>query len=245
MYFDIHSHILPKVDDGSQSLSESLKLLQMMKEQGISSVIATPHFYPDQDSLEIFKETVDTSFKALKIAAARHNLPDIHLGCELFYFNNISKVTSLDDFCLNGSKYLLLELTEPCINPTLFKEIQQLRSDLKITPIIAHTERYCKARHYKKFIKFLEEENIPIQINASSFSFPFLKRAALKLLKTSLFCVLATDTHSIEGRPPELDLAFNVITKVLGEDVKTKLIENSNMLYEKIILQGDNSDKNR
>ena len=62
---DIHSHILPCVDDGSESIEESLQLLQIMKEQGITAVIATPHFYPHEDNLDDFLEKTATAYKEL------------------------------------------------------------------------------------------------------------------------------------------------------------------------------------
>lgn len=244
LFFDIHSHILPKVDDGARNLNESLKLLKLMQEQGITAVLATPHFYPNEDSLEHFKQIVYPNFKSLKKALEKRKLPEVYLGCELLYFNGISNVSSLKDFCLNGSKYLLLELTDYFITPSLFKELQKLRTKFGITPIIAHAERYHRARNYKKFIEFLQEEKIPVQINASSFEFLFLRRAAFKLLNSELFCVIATDTHSLDMRPPKLDKAFYMIEKKIGNEPVNKLIDNSNELYKQIILQGDESDKN-
>ena len=65
-FLDVHSHILPNVDDGAKDMETSVKLLEMLKEQGVTDVIATPHFYPIEDSIEEFVEIVDTAYNNLK-----------------------------------------------------------------------------------------------------------------------------------------------------------------------------------
>ena len=224
MYFDLHTHILYGVDDGATNLKESLLLLKELKTQGITDVLATPHFYPTEDNLDIFKEATNAAFKSLTQAADRHDLPNIYLGCELLFFIGLKNSTSINELCLNKSNFLLLEFTNPCINKDTFNEIKQLRQNTGITPIIAHVERYFKARHFKKFIEFLKEEKIPIQINASSVLIPFFNRTIKKLLNSGLFCVIASDTHSLEMRPPLLSDAFNLIEKKYGAEIKEKLI---------------------
>ena len=77
---DIHSHILPGVDDGSKSLDESVKILEMMKEQGITDVIATPHFYAFRENLDEYLKKIQDSYNLLKSYVAGMNLPDIYLG---------------------------------------------------------------------------------------------------------------------------------------------------------------------
>jgi len=245
LHFDIHSHILPGVDDGAADLSESLKLLKLMQTQGISTVLATPHFYPNEDTLEFFKESTDFAFENLKRAAARHNLPKVYLGSEMMYFPGIKNSPSVTEFCLNNSNYLLLELNDFCINKNLFSEIKHLRESFGIIPIIAHVERYFRARHYKKLINFLIEESIPVQINASSVITPVFRRTVRKLLNSELFCVIATDAHSVEFRPPLLEGAFDYIEKKFGPEAKIKLIMNSQHLYKEIILNGEKNATNQ
>ena len=112
MFFDIHAHILPFMDDGASSVEESLDLLEALKEQGITDVILTPHFYPQIDSLEDFKEDLTNSYKELFSEYNKKDLPKLYFGCELLYFAGMGDSELLEEFCLNNSKFLLLELTD-------------------------------------------------------------------------------------------------------------------------------------
>ena len=73
--FDIHSHILPAIDDGAQYLEESLKLLELMRAEGITHVMATPHFYPQDTNLEYFLRASVSSFNKLNEKIENLNLP--------------------------------------------------------------------------------------------------------------------------------------------------------------------------
>lgn len=239
MLLDIHSHILPAVDDGAENLNEALKILKMMQKQGITDVIATPHFYPSEDNLEDFKVSVNRAFKKLREFSLQRDLPNIYLGCELLYFSGISNSENLSQFCLNNSRFLLLELADICINESLFKDIIQIREKFGITPIIAHVERYCEIRKYKKLIRFICEQKIPVQINAGSVLMPSLDRVIKKLLKSDIYYVLASDAHSTELRPPHIAQALQYIASVYGETYRSRLIANSEKLYKEIISGGE------
>ena len=235
MYFDIHSHILPTVDDGSADMTESLELLRLMQAQGITDVIATPHFYPQEDNLTDFSQMISETFEELSKRAVRNGLPKIYLGCEMLYFKGIGSSTSLGELCLNGSDFLLLELAEEAICDALFEDILAMRNNLGITPIIAHIERYCKSKNYRKLIKFVLTEEIPVQVNALSLSIPILNRAVSKLIKNGVSFVIGTDTHSVDFRPPMLSQALAIIEKKHGTELKEQIVENSRLLFKKIV----------
>ena len=231
MFFDIHSHILPDVDDGAKTLEESLELLKALKEQGVTAVLATPHFYPQEDNLIEFTQKCDKAFDLLNIEAQNKDLPIILMGSEMLYFKGISESTSLKELCLSNSNYLLLELVDKIITPSLFDEIINLSNNLGIIPIIAHIERYYKAKNYSKFLKFIKEHNILTQVNANAFFIPSYKRVIKKLFKMDIVNFIASDTHSPSFRPPRLDEALSFIEEKFGKDIKDKLIANSNNLY--------------
>ena len=232
--FDIHSHILPAVDDGAKDIKESLELLKMMKADGITHVMATPHFYPQDTDLDEFLSTVTAAFENLKKLTENTDLPKIYLGCELLYFDSLGQSTSLEKLCLNESDFLLLELTEHCINDKLFDNILSLRDEIGITPIIAHIERYCKGKNYKKLLKFVNEEKIPVQINAASFFVPLYKRPLKKLLNSDVTVLLGTDTHSCDLRPPCMTEALNFIEQKYGTQCKNRIVRHTKHLGQKI-----------
>ena len=233
---------MPEIDDGAENLNEALKILKLMQSQGITDVIATPHFYPAEDNLEDFEIAKIESFKKLTEFSIKRKLPNVYLGCELLYFRGLCVSESLKEFCLNDSNILLLELTDDAINEHLFEEIITLREKFGIEPIIAHVERYCGARKYKKFIKFLIENNITVQINAASVLIPQLGRVIKKLLDSGLDCVIASDAHSTEMRPPRIAEAMQYLGKTYGEEYCRKLEQNSKNLFEKIISKGAFND---
>ncbi len=234
MILDIHSHILPSVDDGAKSLDEALAILSLMKEQGITDVIATPHFYPQLQNLDDFKNKSESAYNMLKKATANTTLPNIYLGCEMLYFEGIGKSTELESFFLGDSRFLLLELPSYRIPDMLFTDLFDLISN-GITPIIAHIERYCKARGYKKLISFVKQHNILAQINASSFfAYPY-KATVNRLLKQEVVQLIATDSHSLKERPPMLSEALLKIEKSFGQAVCDRLIADNEELFEKII----------
>jgi len=241
LYFDIHSHILPSVDDGAKDMEDSLTLLKMMKKNGIDAVLATSHFYPEQTNYDVYIEQTKYAFEQLKKKTKGKKLPEIYLGCEMLYYKGIGNSDMLAPLCLNGSRFLLLELTDYNINEDLFEDILNLKENQKIIPIIAHAERYYKARNYKKFLGFLRENYIPVQINAASVMTRPYKKGAKTILKSEMFCVIATDTHSKEERPPLLNEAYGYIKEKYSEDLCAALLQNSEFMREKII--GENVEK--
>lgn len=235
---DIHSHILPDVDDGSESVEESIALLEMMKKQGITDVIATPHLYPHEDSLIDFLENSNNAYNTLMEAIKGKDLPNIYLGCEILYFEGMGHSQSLGNLCLNKSNYLLIELTDECINESLMANLLNLVENTQIIPIIAHVERYFGSRNYRKFLKFLQKEEIMVQINASSFGENIFDRAIHKIFKYGIKAVVATDTHSLEERPPKMTEALKILRNKYGNSVANEVINNINEIAENINISG-------
>lgn len=225
---------MPSVDDGAKSLDESLEILNQMKYDGITDVIATPHFYADSDNLEDFKARTQAAFNSLNAVTKGKELPRIMLGSEVLYYRGIGSTETVREFCLNGSSYLLLELTDRCITDSLFSDINKLRNDLGITPIIAHLERYYKSPNYKKLLAFTKKENILAQVNASSFFIKSLSKTAEKLVKNGYINFIGTDAHSPDNRPPVMRQALTYISEHLGSKYSSGFIRNSRILLEQI-----------
>lgn len=233
--FDIHSHILFGVDDGAKTLNDSIALLKAMKNQGITHVMATPHFYPQDTDIDDFFSAVNTSYAQLKSATEKMKLPKIYLGCELLYFSGIGQSESVSRLCLNKSNYLLLELTDNVIGENLFTDLSALMNQYGIIPLIAHIERYCKAKNYKKLLAFVVANKLPVQVNASSLLMKFFRKYINKLIKHNIPIILGTDAHSLDTRPPMMTEALRYIEKKYGTDYKRRLIKNSDVIFRKII----------
>lgn len=239
MYFDIHSHILPGVDDGAKDICESVELINSMKKEGITAVIATPHFYPNEMDFGNFLEDRKNAYETL-CSNLDGDIPKIYLGCEILYFKRMGASRELEKLSLNNSKYILLELSDVHIDKYLFEDFC-LFSENGITPIIAHIERYHKHGNFKKLLEELKAKNYPVQINSSSLLNKKYRRTIKRVFKSGLFCVIATDTHSLQKRPPVIKSAFEVLKKDFGEEIYNKVISNNKTLYNEII--GDSVDK--
>ena len=232
---------MPCVDDGAKNLEDSVNLLKMMKKSGISSVIATSHFYPMDVNYDNYIEVTRSAFNELKNAIKDKKLPNVYLGCEMLYYRGIGNSDVLGELCLNKSKYLLLELSQLHIDEIMFEDLLNLKNNKGIIPIIAHLERVSEAKNFKKFLKFLKENNIPVQINAASVFVRPYKRVIKTILDSGLFCVLATDTHSVVERPPLMKEAYSFIRDNFGASYRTRLAKNAKILHKEII--GENIEK--
>ncbi|MBQ7725642.1 MAG: hypothetical protein IJT66_00695 [Clostridia bacterium] len=232
--FDFHTHVLPGVDDGAKDQEESLALLKAMKEQGVTAVMATPHFYAAYDTIEDYKTRTETAFSALCKIAEKQGLPPLVLGSEVLYYRYIGNSESIENFCLNHSRYLLLELTNDCIDSLLLEDIRLLMNDRHIIPIIAHVERYRHAPGYKKLLQYLKENEIATQINASSLLIRSEARFIRKLMKEDLVTYLASDAHSIAERPPQMKQALAVIAEKMGQEQADRLVQNGLDLWDEL-----------
>lgn len=239
MYFDIHSHILPGIDDGARDICESAELINSMKKEGITEVIATPHFYPNEMNFGDFLQDRNEAYETL-CSDLKGDIPKIYLGCEILYFRRMGASRELEKLGLNNSKYILLELCDGHIDKYLFEDFC-LFAENGIIPIIAHIERYHKNKNFKKLLEEVKAKNYPVQINSSSLLNKKYRRAIKRVFKSGLFCVIATDTHSLQKRPPVIKSAFEVLKKDFGEEIYSKIISNNRILYNEII--GDSVDK--
>ena len=213
---DFHSHILPNIDDGSASVSESTALLAMLSEQGVKKVCATPHFIASRTSPDAFFEKRQAALEALRPNLSA-DAPKIRLGAEVFYYNGISKMQGLSRFCIEGSRLLLLEMPFHAWSEYNLKEILELSCSGEFQLVLAHIERYLAFQN-KKTPEKLVDSDILLQSNASAFLNFKTRRRALKLLRENKIHLIGSDCHNLTSRPPRISEARAVISKKLGED---------------------------
>lgn len=213
---DWHSHILPGMDDGSHDAAESILLVNMQKSQGVETVIATPHFYANDETVDSFLDRRKNSYKLLKTALAEDS-PEIILGAEVRYYQGISRMDGLKALRIEGSKLLLLEMPMSSWTEYMVRELIEMsgRSNIKI--VLAHIERYMTLQTQNTWNRILECE-ILMQANASFFTSLSSKRKALTLLKEDDIHFIGSDCHNVTSRPPQIGKAFEIIQKKLGED---------------------------
>lgn len=235
IYLDVHAHILPAVDDGAKDIKSAIAILEMLKEQGVTDVIASPHFYPDTDNAEDFFEITQNAYKELQNEIAALDLPNVYLGCELRYFNGIGKSHAIKQFAISKTNYLLLELPYGApITKTVLQDIIDINEKQGLIPILAHIERYSRVPGFKKLLKLIADRVAIAHINAGAVVTKETTRLCEKLIKAGYVSFLASDAHSIEHRPPQIKQALEIINDRLGKSAVNRLIIKSNRLLEEI-----------
>lgn len=213
---DWHSHILPGMDDGSHDTAESISLVNMQKSQGIETVIATPHFYANDESVDSFLDRRKNAYELLK-PELTESPPGILLGAEVRYYQGISRMDGLKALRIEGSKLLLLEMPMSSWTEYMIRELIEMSGRSSIKIVLAHMERYLSLQTQDTWNRILEC-GILMQANASFFTSFSLRRKALALLKEGNIHFIGSDCHNMTSRPPQIGKAFETIKKKLGED---------------------------
>lgn len=213
---DIHSHILPGIDDGSRDVVESLQLLHALKKQGVQRVAATPHFYAQHHSPEQFLLKRSTAYESLK----KHDLsglPEIILGAEVLYFDGMSYVDQLMDLRIQNSQLLLVEMPFEPWNRRTVNEILSINARKDCTVLLAHIERYLPFQK-KELWQELLENGVKMQVNASFFLRWQSKHKAISMLNKGMIHFVGSDCHNMSTRPPLIGDAMTCIKKKCGPE---------------------------
>ncbi len=213
---DWHSHILPGMDDGSRDVTESISLINMQVSQGVSTVIATPHFYANDESVDSFLDRRRKAFDLLK-SKLPVGSPDIRLGAEVRYYQGISRMSELSALRIEGSKLLLLEMPMTVWTEYMIRELIELSGKSSIQIVLAHVDRYLGIQK-KAIWERIKKAGILMQANASSFNSFSSRRKAITLLKEGMVQFVGSDCHNTTSRPPQIGKAFELIQKKLGEE---------------------------
>lgn len=203
---DIHTHILPQMDDGSQSVEESLAMLRASAAQGITCVAATPHFYPAQESPESFL-TRRASAAARLRAALCPGMPEVLLGAEVCCFEGMGRSRVLEKLRIEGTSLLLIEMPFAPWPDRLIRELRYLQEGDEITVVLAHVERYLSLQKSGVW-DTLMADGVRFQCNASFLLRWQTRRQALQMLRSGRVHLLGSDCHSMERRPPRLGPAL-------------------------------------
>ena len=210
---DFHSHFLPGIDDGSDSVETSIAMLNSWYSQGVTEICATPHFYAEHNTPEGFITRRNKAF-AMVQDATNNKLQNIRLGAEVLFFDGISRYDGLHALCLEGTDLLLLEMPFRTWTSHMIEEVGIIASTTGIMPVAAHIERYLDQP--RKLVKQFFDLNIIIQSNAEFFLEKKTQRQALKMLKKGVITFIGTDAHNLEHRKVNIGPAIEVIENSLG-----------------------------
>ena len=214
---DIHTHILPGMDDGSGSLEESLAMAKESARQGVRLLAATPHFYATQEDPNSFLRRRERSLALLE-SAWQDGFPTLLVGAEVRYFDGISRVEEVKSLAMEHTKILLLEMPFTSWSSRMVEEVLELQRSRGLQVLLAHVERYLKDQDSQVWETF-RQNGVWMQCNANFFLRWQTKRKAQALFKKGEIQMLGSDTHNMTSRPPNLAMARDALVKSLGQAV--------------------------
>ena len=223
---DFHSHILPDMDDGSSSVEISIAMLRALAEQGITQVVATPHFYGWDDDPASFLERRDRAETALREEMARHEgLPQVHIGAEVAFFRGISHSEFLPRLTIRGKDCILIEMPPAPWPEEYYRELEDIRRKWDVVPIIAHIDRYIGPFRTYGIPRRLARMPVYVQANGAFFLGRGRGELALRMLKAGRIHLLGSDCHNLSTRKPNLGPAQDKIRRRLGEAAIERILE--------------------
>ncbi len=206
---DFHTHILPGIDDGSDSLDTTLKMLDEMRKQDIKTIVATPHFAPQTEAVSAFLERREA---ALQLVSPHLNGLTIIPAAEVKYCRNISKIEGIEKAALGNLGYILIEMTYQEWTKQTVDDVIAIMDNTGLIPILAHVDRYWNNNTKKHFEVFLDA-GVLMQFNVSSFEGFFQERKFIKLIREGKIHLLGSDCHNMKRRIPNLKSGFDILEK--------------------------------
>lgn len=240
---DVHTHILHNIDDGPRDISESINIIKLQIEEGVTDIVLTPHY--NKGKFSASKESVQELYNQLNQELKKQNIKiNLHLGQEITVGNNIFDIVNNNKILtMSNSKYILLELDKNNL-----KDIDSLIYEIKLLgyiPILAHLERYTKLYKKKYLIDDIIEEGALIQVNAESIldktnskSSKFCKY----LMTNKLVSFIASDCHNTIERVPNMSKCYRLVKSNYGKkyadeifiDNPRKMLANKVLDYKQI-----------
>jgi len=229
---DLHSHILPGMDDGAKTLVDSLAMAEEAIADGITHVVATPHASADYpfDYRRVRSAVEELSSRL----AGRLTLAS---GCD-FHLNHENLLALRKDtrpFCINQKDYLLVEFNDFSIPPSLDQTLHELRL-AELRPIVTHPERNGILRTHPERLRKWVTQGCYVQVTAGSLSGVFgpnPQKHAWNWLSRGLVHFISSDAHNTARRPLKLKFAYDAVSAQMGEDrARFFLIDNPMAAFE-------------
>ncbi len=232
--YDIHTHILPMVDDGAASIREALAIIGEESDQGVGAIMLTPHFREKIFETEV--EVICQRYEEL-LDAASELYPDVdlRLGCELHVLSDMGGTLEGRKYSsLNNSEHVLLEFSGSDTAEYIRLKTKEVVK-LGYRPILAHIERYPALINNLILIEMLRELGAAIQVNADSVlgeGSALEKKFCHKLLKREMVDFVASDVHNMTTRRSNIGRAADLIEEKYGRVYAERIfIKNPEQLF--------------
>lgn len=208
---DFHTHVLPRLDDGARNADVSIRMLQSAKEQGVGTVIATPHYYGKNRSPAQFLQDRDLAYERLL-----PYLPEglqIKLGAEVYFSERVPiDGERLRKLSIADTRYILIEL--PFVakwGKSLYTRLSEFMTDTDCVPVLAHVDRYNAFVRKPVLLREFIAMGCLAQINAAAFLEKKVRNFAFSMLKHGYVHCLGTDMHDMDKRGCDYQKALETI----------------------------------
>lgn len=224
---DLHSHILPFLDDGAKDMEAAIKMLRIAEKDGIRHIIATPHYIEGSygNNSEKVKSMCDKVEK--EICEAGFDIK-LYPGNEVFICPELPQLVDSGEICtLNNSRYILMEFPMGSLPQYTYEVIYQLGLRGYV-PVIAHPERNLIISQKPNILCDFILKGALVQVNSSSIKGLYGKktaRLALKLIKHNMVHFISSDAHTCRGRSPKLSSARKIVENDIGAEAAERLFE--------------------
>ncbi len=231
MYYDMHSHILPEMDDGSKSVEMSLEIIEKLRAQNVKNICFTPHYYTNEESMYKFLERREESLAKLKPVLP--NDVNICVGAEVYVTEYLFNNDDLSGICYGNSKYILCEFPfSSHFSERTMEYFYKLKGNYGLKPVLTHIERYEHLMADEGLVEELCDEDIIIQTNVGAFKGFSQKRRLLKYIKRGYIDIVGTDCHSLtRGNPDEYTPTMELIKNKCGQEYVDHIINTSAEIF--------------
>lgn len=225
---DIHSHILPMVDDGARSWDVAIEMVKVAERDGVTHMVATPHANYEY---EYHREKHEELLAELQSKVGTEI--QLILGCDFhFSYENIEDaVAHPRRYTIGNTRYILMELSDFGIPPNISDMIFALTGK-GMVPILTHPERNPLLQRDPERVREWVDMGVLVQITASAFTGKWgkgVQKLARWYAENGLIHVIASDAHSVNHRSPVLSDARKVVGKEYGKEFATQLVETNPM----------------
>ncbi|AIF53710.1 tyrosine-protein phosphatase [Pelosinus sp. UFO1] len=225
--FDLHSHIIPGIDDGAKDMEMSLAMLQIAVDNGTKGIVATPHviegeWLPSWDRILTDCDTLQKEVQKLGI-----EIPIYPGGEVAIHIDILEKLKGPGAYCINSGRYMLVELPATHI-PNFTDEFFFTLQARGITPILAHPERHPELAKKPEILGEWINRGVLAQVNGTSITGRMGERVmkmAELFITNGMVHVLGSDAHRIHNRNTKLTTAVTRMVELIGKEATEKIIK--------------------
>ena len=214
MVIDFHAHVLPEMDHGCTDTACAAAQLRLAAQAGVQRVIATPHFYPQSETVASFLERRALAVKKLE-GLSGENFPKVLPAAEVLLCEGMERMEGLELLCIEGTGVLLLEMPFTVWTDGMRRTLDAVRQREELTVVLAHIERYAPQN-----TAYALEKGYPVQVNSSFCRSLGRRRIVRAFAKRGQLVALGSDIHGVPKRYNDFQRAQRTLGR-LGFSMET------------------------